>query len=105
MYCKKCGAEIPDNSVYCPVCGEKAENDEESNEDDFSSIHIVDSKDEELEAITILAFIFAFILPVVGLILGIVSHNKDYGSRNNQFDIASIVISIIIIFLAILIYC
>ena len=23
MYCQKCGNEIPDNSVFCDVCGEK----------------------------------------------------------------------------------
>ena len=23
MYCIKCGKEIPDNSVFCPVCGAK----------------------------------------------------------------------------------
>lgn len=23
MYCQKCGNEIPDNSVFCDVCGER----------------------------------------------------------------------------------
>ena len=25
MYCKKCGEQIPDGSVFCPKCGEKQE--------------------------------------------------------------------------------
>lgn len=31
MFCKKCGKEIPDNSVYCPYCGELVVDKEEVN--------------------------------------------------------------------------
>ncbi len=24
MYCRKCGKEIPDDSIYCPHCGERS---------------------------------------------------------------------------------
>lgn len=36
MYCKKCGAEIEDNSVYCPECGVKIRNKEEIPEAPYS---------------------------------------------------------------------
>lgn len=26
MICKKCGAEVMDNAVYCPKCGENIKN-------------------------------------------------------------------------------
>lgn len=30
MYCQKCGNEIPDNSVFCDVCGEKVFSQQET---------------------------------------------------------------------------
>lgn len=30
MYCTKCGAEIPDDALFCTACGEKIDHEDEA---------------------------------------------------------------------------
>ena len=48
MYCKYCGHEIADDSVFCAKCGRKVQNDTSSlHEDKFIRVQVVDNKRSE----------------------------------------------------------
>lgn len=48
MYCKYCGHEIADDSVFCAKCGRKVQNDTSTlHEDRFIRVQVVDNKRSE----------------------------------------------------------
>lgn len=85
-YCSKCGKEIMEEAVICPGCGCKVEG---SNNGEMSS------------SLANCGFVFAFLIPLVGLILGIIGINKyqnDIEYKNRC--IAAIIISVIVWFIS-----
>ena len=80
-YCSHCGKEVDDNAYVCPNCGCKIHSD----------------KDESLSVISIVGFIFAFIMPLVGLIVSIVAHNNAKScddEKSRKFAKTGIIIAI-----------
>ena len=55
-FCKSCGAEIPDNSTFCPKCGAPV-----------GSAPVTPVQDDDTPSIGL--NILAFIIPLVGIIL------------------------------------
>lgn len=106
-YCKGCGAELPDGAVFCPSCGRNVQNDNQANygnnaqssnqnngQRNFSSEYCQNGNYnrsnnydymERYSPLTILGFVFAFVAPLVGLILSIIANNeaKRLGSEKN----------------------
>ena len=82
MYCKKCGREIDDNAYACPNCG--ALTHEESAEPGSNTK-------------ALLGFIFAFFIPLVGLILSILGlrNAPKFNGDRKGLATAGIVISIV----------
>lgn len=62
MFCKKCGTELNDNSVFCHKCGERLIEENE--------IQILEEK-KEIEpvktGIAVLQFVFAIIAIIIGM--------------------------------------
>ena len=56
MFCKHCGNNIPDNAVVCMKCGVATDN--------FN-------KEKKKDAPIVAGYLCAFLLPVVGIIVGI----------------------------------
>ena len=56
-YCSHCGKEVDDNAYVCPNCGCKVQKDTDGN----------------LSVISIVGFVFAFLIPLIGLIVSIVA--------------------------------
>ena len=86
MYCRKCGREIDDNAYACPNCG--ALTHEENAEQGSNTKALV-------------GFIFAFFIPLVGLIvsiLGLRDAPKFNGDRKGLAT-AGIVISVVMMVL------
>jgi len=94
MYCKKCGTEIESGATFCPICGAKVEGSNQTHQDDVPSYTLINDAPESLESLTLLAFIFAFVQPLIGLILAIVANGHNYGPRNKSFSKAALIISI-----------
>lgn len=104
MYCSRCGMQNDSNSKFCTNCGSVLE----------TKVEVSDEKRlKSINAMSIVAFIFSFLLAPVGLILsiiGLVRCNK-YKKETNQkvnnsvFNIVGIIVSafltLIIIILAI----
>lgn len=84
MYCKNCGQEIDDNADYCIHCGSAVRKDTVSSGSGSGS-----------NSIAIVGFVFAFIIPLVGLICSILGLKKSHecGGKGKGLAIAGIVIS------------
>lgn len=92
-YCSHCGSQVADEAVICPNCGCKVEGGSSSN-GSYSGISIV-------------GFVLAFIMPVIGLIVSIVARNnakRDGDTKSAGFAKAGIIISACLIAFAVLIY-
>lgn len=99
MYCSYCGKKIDDGQKFCNSCGKQIQNE----------VLDKNKKSNGIKVISILALIFSIVFYPVGLVLsiiGIVKCNK-YKKENNKkssyfvFNIAGLVISIIMIFMTI----
>lgn len=91
MFCPKCGKDIRDDSAFCPFCGVQVGN--------FST------PTPKTNVLAIVGFIFAFLMPVVGLICSIIGKNKveECGGNGRGLATAGIVISVIAIVLYLII--
>lgn len=117
MFCTKCGAELPDDSRFCYKCGSAVtpmtRTDTVYKNDYFSSApasapNPISSGTELQQQPTtpdegmygILGFVFAFFVPIVGLILSIMGLNKK---KNAGLAAAGLIISILYIILAVVV--
>lgn len=102
-FCEKCGKELMDEAVMCPSCGCAVENGQSKNQAPENA----DAK-SNWDSIkrTKVATAFAFLCPIVGLILGIIglvkSEQEDVKKRYRGAIILSVavwIVSIIIMML------
>ncbi|MDR0911056.1 MAG: M48 family metalloprotease [Methanobrevibacter sp.] len=89
-YCSNCGKVIDKNAEICPKCGVRIENFQVSAE-----------KNNEHMALTICAYIFAFLIPIVGFILSIILLTRDNEKAKKNGTIA-LIISLVIMILGFL---
>ncbi|MDE6001119.1 MAG: zinc ribbon domain-containing protein [Clostridia bacterium] len=88
MFCKNCGKEINDNAVVCPHCGVQV-----------ASVQTTSNASNESNTMAIIGFVFAFLMPLVGLICSIIGYKraKNEGMNNKGLALAGIIISAIAI--------
>ena len=84
MFCKKCGASIDDEAVVCPKCGCKTENYEEK-------VTVKEEPDKATGGMIVLSIL----LPIVGVIAGIVNLCKKKTKSGTTYLIVGIVAWII----------
>jgi hypothetical protein len=80
LFCNKCGKKIPDNSLFCPACGNKIWTDAENNDAEKTGIHQADEN-----------------IPVIDL------KNKNQKEKNKKQLILSVIISVLVIVIGIFI--
>ena len=92
MFCPKCGKDIRDDSVVCPYCGTQVGMP-------------VQQQPTRSNTVAIVGFVFAFLIPLVGLICSIIGKSKvdECGGNGKELATAGIVISIITIVLYVII--
>ncbi|MDE6275455.1 MAG: zinc-ribbon domain-containing protein [Clostridia bacterium] len=85
MYCANCGKEIDDKAVVCPYCGVA------------TGKTYTNNKTTENNTIAIVGFIFAFLMPLVGLICSIIGINRstELNGKGKGLALAGIIISIV----------
>ena len=93
MYCSQCGAKVNPNTKYCGNCGAPIEKRDEYNTFNNYDNNMTYSQNNGLEpaveekvglGLAITSLVFAFIFPVVGLILGIIAIRKANGNKNSK---------------------
>ena len=84
MYCANCGKEIDDKAVVCPYCG-------------VATGKTYSNTSTESNTMAIVGFIFAFLMPVVGLICSILGMKKstELDGKGKGLALAGIIISIV----------
>lgn len=96
-YCTHCGKEIPDEALFCPVCGTAT----------GVSYNAVKQpvKKEELSILSIIGFVFAFIEGLTGLICSCIAYKsavKEGNEKTKSFSKAGIAVSAVNLGLTIL---
>ena len=83
MYCRRCGKEIPDDSLVCPYCGTRV---------------VLDTNDAPLQnnTMAIVGLITAFISPILGWIFGGIGLKRsDNGYNGRRIALLAIIIATI----------
>lgn len=94
MFCQKCGNEIEDSAVVCPKCGCPTENNNFSASPVSSNVPIIENG--EKRTLADCAIVFSILIPIVGLILGIIGIAKYKTAKLKNKCIAAIPTSIVV---------
>lgn len=90
MFCQKCGKEINDDAVVCVGCGCSVQ--QKSSVSDNQST----KEAKESNSTANCALLFAFLLPIVGIIMGIIGVCKYKTPKYKQRCITAIIVSIVV---------
>jgi len=94
MFCKNCGSEIDDNATVCIHCGAATQN------------NLQQQPVKTTNTLAIVGFVFAFIIPLVGLICSIMGYkraDRDFGGAQKGLALAGFIISLIDIVITLII--
>lgn len=92
-FCSKCGKEILDEAVICVHCGCAVQNSGANNLTTGTTVVEVNEANES-STLSTCALVFSFLMPIVGLILGIVGACKYKTSSYKTSCISAIILSI-----------
>lgn len=87
-FCTHCGSQLDDNAVFCPHCGCPTEL--------YGSGNNGAPKPRVYSPLSIVGFVFAFLIPLVGLICSVLAFKNaqaDGNERCKTFAKAGIIIS------------
>ena len=96
--CVECGKKISNSADTCPYCGKLL-----TEEDKFEGYKDLQDNLAQGKSLSILAITFAFIMPIVGLILGIITITKGLKKKGLLAIILSIVAWLVYILIFIII--
>lgn len=94
LKCKKCDGLISSKNSICQFCGHKINLDEFLISEEYGDIEI--TKDGELNKSNTTLYIISFILPLIGIILGLIYIGKNEDDLGKSLIIFSIVMSFIL---------
>ncbi len=97
MYCKNCGNQIDDNAYVCTHCGAPTGKQEQEQQFVQQTQQQAPAPQKTENTVAIVGFVFAFIMPLIGLIcsaIGLKNANKNNGDHRG-LAIAGLVISIL----------
>ncbi|MBR3096130.1 MAG: zinc-ribbon domain-containing protein [Clostridia bacterium] len=96
-YCQKCGKELLDEAVICPNCGCAVAPVQPSSptESPFAT-ETPQPQSRESDSSANMALLFAFLIPIVGIILGVINMGKYQTKKYKDRCVAAIVIGAIV---------
>lgn len=92
-FCSKCGKEIADEAVICPGCGCTVENNSAKGSSGTTAPIL---EKGEKPGLARAALVCSFLIPIVGIICGIIGAIKYKTSKLKKQCIAAIPISIVV---------
>lgn len=93
MYCQKCGKEINDEAVICVGCGCPVKSKEA---DVQNNVNVKQDKPiKESSSMASTALLFAFLIPIAGLIMGIIGTARYKTTEYKHRCISAIVVSVV----------
>ena len=100
MFCSNCGKEITGKDRFCPYCGcENFQNENsETNAATVEQKEVAQTPVQEKrvdKTIGVLALVFAFVFPLVGLIISICGLAKYKDKENKALCMAGLIITVI----------
>lgn len=88
-YCRNCGEEVEENQKYCFNCGSPLYKDEYADGGSYTK--------KLVNSMAIWGFVLSFLIPILGVVFGIIGYNKtktgEYSGRS--LAIAAIIIGIV----------
>ncbi|MBQ9265600.1 MAG: zinc-ribbon domain-containing protein [Bacilli bacterium] len=98
MFCSNCGKEISNKDKYCPYCGcEISQNEKDGSESsDLQQKEVMQTPEQEKrvdKTVGVLSLVFAFVFPLVGLIISICGLVKYKDKENKSLCMAGLIIS------------
>lgn len=93
MFCKNCGSQIDDNASVCIHCGASVR-----------EMQTTQQQPAQSNTLAIVGFVFAFLMPLVGLICSIIGlkKSKELSDNGKGLATAGIIISVIEILIVII---
>ena len=80
MYCKKCGSQIDDDSIFCQNCGEK-----QIDFNDKSDINIKTSRPKKTNKIAVVVLILFFLTYAI-IVIAAITNGGITDSNKNKTD-------------------
>ncbi len=110
-YCSKCGNQVFDEAVICPKCGceveQKQNNYYQQPAKKERVVNYERTQERESPSMASTALLFAFLVPIVGIILGIIGMNKyrtqEYRKKCRTALIVGIVVQVVLFFFSIIV--
>ena len=88
MQCKKCGKELNENAITCPICGTPVV-EKENIEEKLNNI-TNSSKENENNGIALAGLLFSIFFGIIGLIISIIGLIKSKKVNNDGRTLAII---------------
>ena len=101
-YCSHCGNQLVDEAIICPKCGCPTDMFNNPNRSYNQNTPNAPAA-EQLSALSIVGFIFAFLVPIAGLICSIIAHKiavTENNLRTKSFSKSGIIVSAVFIALS-----
>ncbi len=95
MFCPKCGGQVDGNAPFCPNCG--AALGQPQAQPQQTTYVYQQQPAQQTNIYAILGLVFAFLFPVVGLILSIIGLNKskEMNGEGHGLALAGLIVSIV----------
>lgn len=93
MFCPKCGNTVNEDATFCPVCGAALKGEAQPAPQPTPAYAPVRGSN----TMAILGLVFAFIMPILGLIFSILGLNKakEMQGEGHGLALAGLIISIV----------
>lgn len=92
-YCTRCGKALDDNANFCGECGTRLEGNSPYGVYNTYNQN-TNNQPQESSTLSICALIFAFVSPIIGVILGIMGCVKYQTPSYKKMSIAAIILSV-----------
>ena len=103
-YCSHCGTQLEDSAMFCHRCGCACENYYNPSQT-YSQNHMQSTPNNNISALAIVGFVFAFLNALVGLICSIVAYKSavtDGNLKSKNFAKTGIILSAVFLALQII---